>query len=107
MTDPDTSPEGTYSGLCANLRADHAEWDVPLSLAAAETIEALSAENAALRARAEAAEASTSARIWEQVADLLLSMSNEDLLQLAIKRADDARATLTDAPAPRQEKADD
>ena len=47
MTDRDPSemPSGVhdYSGLCANLRSDHEEWDSPLSLAAAEAIEALSA----------------------------------------------------------------
>ena len=37
------APEHDYYGLCANLRSDHKEWDSPISLAAAEAIEALSA----------------------------------------------------------------
>ena len=57
MSDRDTSAEAVethhLSGLCANLRADYKEWDAPLSLAAAEAIESLAAENAALRAEVE------------------------------------------------------
>ena len=40
-----TEPDHDYSGLCTNLRSDHDEWDSPISLAAAEAIEALEAES--------------------------------------------------------------